>query len=123
MAMHLGEAAISDGAFGAEVKDLQQILTGQGYTVGPIDGIFGPLTKSAVQAFQKVKGLVPDGIVGPLTWDALRGKVAAASVVPTVLPGPVSAPKAGVSMTLALYGLGALAVVAMLFSGTTKRAR
>ena len=39
-----------------------------GYDPGPIDGIFGPLTRSAVVKFQIDNGLVPDGIVGPRTW-------------------------------------------------------
>jgi len=35
------------------------------------DGVFGPITQSAVTVFQKEFGLTPDGIVGPLTWTAL----------------------------------------------------
>lgn len=35
------------------------------------DGDFGKLTKAAVIAFQKSKGLDPDGKVGPNTWRAL----------------------------------------------------
>jgi peptidoglycan hydrolase-like protein with peptidoglycan-binding domain len=34
-------------------------------------GIFGPITQSAVIAFQNAAGLNPDGIVGPLTWAAM----------------------------------------------------
>ena len=37
------------------------------------DGIFGPITRSAVVAFQRIFGLSPDGIVGPITWGALTG--------------------------------------------------
>jgi N-acetylmuramoyl-L-alanine amidase len=37
----------------------------------PADGIYGPVTKRAVQAFQKARGLAVDGIVGPQTWGAL----------------------------------------------------
>ncbi|MCL2402090.1 MAG: peptidoglycan-binding protein [Oscillospiraceae bacterium] len=36
-----------------------------------VDGIFGPMTQSAVVTFQRIFNLVPDGIVGPLTWGAL----------------------------------------------------
>lgn len=35
------------------------------------DGIFGPVTESAVIEFQREQGLLVDGIVGPQTWDAL----------------------------------------------------
>jgi len=35
------------------------------------DGVFGPLTQSAVIAFQRQFGLTPDGIIGPVTWNAI----------------------------------------------------
>jgi peptidoglycan hydrolase-like protein with peptidoglycan-binding domain len=34
-------------------------------------GPFGPMTHTAVVAFQKKNGLLADGIVGPLTWSKL----------------------------------------------------
>ena len=43
----------------------------RGYNVGPIDGIYGPMTMQAVIDFQRDNGLVPDGIVGPMTWAAI----------------------------------------------------
>ena len=33
------------------VRDLQQALTNAGYDPGPIDGIFGPRTKSALRKY------------------------------------------------------------------------
>jgi peptidoglycan hydrolase-like protein with peptidoglycan-binding domain len=38
-----------------------------------IDGIFGPVTKTAVEEFQQYEHLGVDGIVGPATWGALGG--------------------------------------------------
>lgn len=59
------------GSQGAAVKDVQTALQRRGFSPGPIDGIFGPLTETAVRAFQTAGGLIVDGIVGPQTWGAL----------------------------------------------------
>ena len=53
---------------------LQRELNGLGYTVGAIDGTYGPATVSAVKAFQQANGLTPDGVVGSKTLAALRAK-------------------------------------------------
>ena len=37
----------------------------------PADGLYGPVSRAAVRAFQKKRGLVVDGIVGPQTLGAL----------------------------------------------------
>jgi peptidoglycan hydrolase-like protein with peptidoglycan-binding domain len=37
----------------------------------PVDGLYGPVSRAAVRAFQKKRGLVVDGIVGPQTLGAL----------------------------------------------------
>jgi hypothetical protein len=57
----------------ARVRLIQQALADKGYKVGPVDGIFGPMTHQAVWNFQNDAGEYVDGIVGPKTWAALFG--------------------------------------------------
>ncbi|HEY9667722.1 MAG TPA: peptidoglycan-binding protein [Coleofasciculaceae cyanobacterium] len=59
------------GSKGKNVVLLQNLLNTTKDYLGVMDGIFGPLTKVAVQAFQKRSSLVDDGIVGERTWKAL----------------------------------------------------
>jgi len=67
-----GSRILYQGLRGEDVKELQSRLESLGYNVGPIDGIFGPLTERAVRKFQKDNGLVVDGIVGQETFAALE---------------------------------------------------
>ena len=53
------------------VRSLQAKLTTRGFSPGPVDGRFGPLTRTAVQRFQRADGLAVDGIVGPRTRHGL----------------------------------------------------
>jgi peptidoglycan hydrolase-like protein with peptidoglycan-binding domain/tetratricopeptide (TPR) repeat protein len=55
----------------SRVRVVQRRLAQAGFTPGPIDGRYGPLTSRAVIAFQASHGLEVDGIVGPRTWTAL----------------------------------------------------
>jgi peptidoglycan hydrolase-like protein with peptidoglycan-binding domain len=52
------------------VRTLQYLLRARNHPV-TVDGDFGPMTESAVRAFQQEKKLTVDGIVGPMTWAAL----------------------------------------------------
>ena len=63
------------GAKGDNVKALQILLIGRGYSCGSYgaDGDFGNATYNAVKAFQKAKGLSVDGVCGPKTWNKLLG--------------------------------------------------
>lgn len=58
-----------------EVRQVQLALKRAGYSPGPIDGKFGPMTVKAAERFQRAKGLDPDGIVGTLTWKKLRAYI------------------------------------------------
>jgi peptidoglycan hydrolase-like protein with peptidoglycan-binding domain len=64
---------LRQGSRGSAVADLQRRLDAAGFSPGPADGVFGPLTDTAVRSFQRAKGLGIDGIVGPQTWGALLG--------------------------------------------------
>jgi len=61
---------VQQGSTGEDVKTVQYLVTAQGHPTG-VDGVFGPATKSAVEAFQSSRGLGADGIVGPQTWPQL----------------------------------------------------
>jgi Tol biopolymer transport system component len=56
---------------GSAVVEAQQRLHNLGYSVGAIDGVYGPLTEAAVRQFQQDRHLAVDGVVGPATWAAL----------------------------------------------------
>lgn len=58
------------GSSGSAVKTLQQGLVSKGYSLS-VDGVFGPVTQSAVMSFQRSQGITVDGIVGPVTWGKL----------------------------------------------------
>ncbi|MEG4501419.1 peptidoglycan-binding protein [Microcoleus sp. F10-C6] len=65
---------LNKGAVGSKVKTLQVRLEMQGYDPGPIDGIFGARTATAVKSFQEYKGLMANGMVDETTWKALGQK-------------------------------------------------
>jgi peptidoglycan hydrolase-like protein with peptidoglycan-binding domain len=64
---------IAEGASGSTVRWLQYLLVRRTLSDNQIDGIFGPVTKAAVEQFQSDEHLTVDGIVGPATWGALGG--------------------------------------------------
>jgi N-acetylmuramoyl-L-alanine amidase len=51
---------------------VQARLNNLRYDCGPVDGIFGPRTRSAVLMFQEEQGLKVDGIPGPITQGRLK---------------------------------------------------
>lgn len=57
---------------GDDIAALQACLGSLGFDAGRADGIFGPLTASAVAEFQRNAGLMSDGICGPDTYAALE---------------------------------------------------
>ncbi|MEN9800568.1 MAG: hypothetical protein RL653_4265, partial [Pseudomonadota bacterium] len=76
---------LKEGAEGAAVAELQRLLRARGHAPGPVDGIFGPKTRSALEAFQRGNGLLTDGICGAQSWGVLRG-----GALPAPEPGPAA---------------------------------
>jgi soluble lytic murein transglycosylase-like protein len=54
-----------------QVAGLQVALRAQGLYLGPIDGIYGPMSARGLRRFQRQAGLVVDGRFGPATRRAL----------------------------------------------------
>lgn len=66
---------LKNGCKGEDVRALQILLMGRGYSVGNsgADGIFGNDTHSAVSKYQRATGLDVDGIAGAQTMSSLLG--------------------------------------------------
>ena len=89
----LGSRPIRFGQRGWDVAALQFLVMSRGYGPGPFDGVFGPMTGSAVRRYQRAVGLAADGIAGPKTLGALRGRrVYASPGGPVRFLRPVRAP-------------------------------
>ncbi len=65
--------------------ETQRLLTQLGYDPGPVDGAMGPRTKSAIVAFQREQGLVPDGQVS----NELVSRLGTAAATPATAKTPV----------------------------------
>jgi peptidoglycan hydrolase-like protein with peptidoglycan-binding domain len=59
------------GPYKPTAEEIQTALKNAGYYNGAIDGKLGPMSKKAIEEFQKANGLQVDGKVGPKTWLAL----------------------------------------------------
>ncbi|MBN8209408.1 peptidoglycan-binding protein [Bacillus sp. NTK071] len=70
------QRTLVQGDRGHSVAALQEKLGG--YYNYSVDGIYGPITKQAVRAFQADNGLAVDGIAGKNTWSVLNGGTAPA---------------------------------------------
>ena len=64
------------GPYKPSVTDIQTALKNAGLYLGSIDGKTGPLTKKAIEEFQKAHNLKVDGKVGPQTWGLLSAQLA-----------------------------------------------
>lgn len=62
---------LSVGTGGDAVRAAQALLVCKGYAAAYVDGDFGGDTKTAVKAYQRLRGLSQDGVIGKRTWAAL----------------------------------------------------
>lgn len=74
------------GDSGERVRLLQEALKQLGYTVGTVDGKFGLLTRTAVVAFQRAKGLTADGLAGTKTLELLYASANSENSASTTAP-------------------------------------
>jgi len=59
------------GPYKPTAQEIQTALKNAGFYSGAIDGKSGPMTKKAIEEFQKANGLKADGKVGTKTWSIL----------------------------------------------------
>ena len=79
---------LQSGGSGPEVAALQTRLQEIGYRDLNVDGVFGPVTETAVRSFQTARNLDPDGEVGELTIAELNKADAATPLAPLLPPMP-----------------------------------
>jgi peptidoglycan hydrolase-like protein with peptidoglycan-binding domain len=61
----------ADHLLPASVRAVQARLGTLGFYNGPVDGVWGQGTQSAIEGFQRARGLPPDGQLGPATATAM----------------------------------------------------
>jgi hypothetical protein len=81
----LGSRPLVSGLAGWDVAALQFLLAWHGFPSGPLDGVLGPRTETALVRFQQWAGIPPIAVGGPQTLAALRAP-------PPVSPVRLAAP-------------------------------
>lgn len=74
------------GPYRPTVQEIQAALKNAGYYIGKVDGKVGPMTKKAIEEFQKSNNLKVDGKVGPKTWSVLSQYLNQAPAVTSAIP-------------------------------------
>ena len=73
------DRTLGDGVVGDDVARVQQRLADLAFDPGPIDGVYGLMTKQAVWAFEKLVMAVPreqaTGKVTPELWDRMQDSI------------------------------------------------
>ena len=108
-------------ASSARVAALQVGLRAHGFDPGPVDGVRGPQTTSALVAFQRKNGLTADGRLGPQTRRALGRRGRPLLGARELAVGAVGWDVAVLEFRIRRYGLGVRALDGR-FTGATARA-
>lgn len=74
-----------------ELKEVQATLTALGYAPGPVDGILGPQTRSAIAKYQADHGLAADGRVTSKLISALRAQADGAQFSAAIIDNATNA--------------------------------
>lgn len=88
------ERVLGIGDRGNDVAEAQRRLIDLKYLDGSADGVYGPKTALAVQAFQQRNSLKADGYIGSLTWAKLHSSLALAGGLSPLTPITPSVPSA-----------------------------
>ena len=97
------------GSTGSDVTALQKLLAKYGFFSGPATGYFGPLTYSALAAFQTYNGLEAVGSVGPKTRALLNASLAKSGSPPTpAAPGSRSSAATSTAQSSAISSQSAI---------------
>ena len=103
----LGSRPLHRGTFGWDVGGFEYLLTRCGFSVGAIDGYFGPRVRAVVVRYQHRAGLSVDGVAGAATIAGLRrglgcremnGRVPRGVTVSGIDIGGLSARWAGIAL-------------------------
>lgn len=70
------------------VRNTQSALNALGYNAGPVDGIMGPSTRSAIRTYQSDRGLPVNGNVSRDLFDRIQADLGGGSGGGTVAPEP-----------------------------------
>jgi soluble lytic murein transglycosylase-like protein len=112
VALSVGALGLAPEAFAgsARVAALQVALRAHGFGPGPVDGVRGPLTRSALARFQRARGLSPSGKLGPATRRALARRGRPLLGQRELAVGAVGWDVAVLEFRLRRHGLGSRAV-------------